>query len=136
MPPRAEPPCDHAPAESPSSPSPSFEDGLAQLAELVNRLEGGGLGLTESIAAYERGVTILRGLHDELSRAEERIRLLTAVDDEGRPTTAPFGDAAPDAAPKADAEKVGRRPASRSAAPRRTAAPPTLPGMDEAGGDA
>ncbi len=136
MPPRPEPPSDRAPAESAQSPSLSFEDGLAHLAELVNRLEGGGLGLTESIAAYERGVTILRGLHEELSRAEERIRVLTAVDDEGRPTTAPFAGTEPDATTPADADKVGRRPASRSATPRKTATRPTLPGMDEAADDA
>lgn len=130
MTPRADSARDTAPAQPAQSPPPSFEEGLAQLAEIVARLEGGGLGLTESIAAYERGVTVLRGLHEELARAEERIRLLTAVDDEGRPVTVPFGDAA------ADAEKVGRRTASRGAAQRKTAAAPTLPGMDEVPGDA
>lgn len=134
MTPRADSARDTAPAQPAQSPPPSFEEGLAQLAEIVARLEGGGLGLTESIAAYERGVTVLRGLHEELARAEERIRLLTAVDDEGRPVTVPFGDAAAGAA--ADAEKVGRRTASRGAAQRKTAAAPTLPGMDEVPGDA
>jgi len=134
--PRAEPPCDRDPAESPPSPSLSFEDGLAQLAELVNRLEGGGLGLTESIAAYERGVTILRGLNEELTRAEERIRVLTSLDEEGRPTTVPFGETAADASGAGEADKVGRRPASRGGSQRKTSPRPTLPGMDEAADDA
>ena len=107
----------------------SFETGLARLAELVNRLEGGGLGLSDSIAAYERGVAILRELHDELARAEERIRLLTAVDDAGRAITEPFG--AVDEPADGAAGKVGRKPASRSQTARRTPRPSTLPGMDE-----
>jgi exodeoxyribonuclease VII small subunit len=122
-----------------SAQPPSFETGLAQLADLVNRLEGGGLGLSESIAAYERGVAILRGLHDELARAEERIRVLTAVDESGQAVTEPFptagGNAADDTANGA-AEKVGRRPASRGAATRKTGRPPTLPGMDDSPGEA
>ena len=121
-----------------STQPPSFEVGLAQLADLVNRLEGGGLGLSESIAAYERGVAILRGLHDELARAEERIRVLTAVDESGQAVTEPFssasGGAATDPANGA-AEKVGRRPASRGSSTRRTGRPPTLPGMDDSPAD-
>ena len=123
-----------------STQPPSFEDGLAQLADLVNRLEGGGLGLTESIAAYERGVVILRGLHEELARAEERIRLLTAVDETGRASTEPFPpapqDPAADHAAHGAADKVGRRPASRSSAHRKPSRPPTLPGMDDSPAEA
>lgn len=122
-----------------SAQPPSFETGLAQLADLVARLEGGGLGLSESIAAYERGVAILRGLHEELARAEERIRLLTAVDETGQAITEPFPTAnggAADEPANGSAEKVGRRPASRGSSTRKTSRPPTLPGMDESPGEA
>ena len=62
------------------SPQPvSFEEGLARLADLVGGLEGGRLGLAESIAAYEQGVSLVRRLHAELA---------------GRP--ARFGTAGPD----------------------------------------
>jgi len=128
---------DAAAANSPQP--PSFETGLAQLADLVTRLEGGGLGLSESIAAYERGVAILRGLHEELARAEERIRLLTAVDETGQAVTEPFPSAtggAADAGVNGAADKVGRRPASRGASTRKTGRPPTLPGMDDSPGEA
>jgi len=126
------------PAAANSTQPPSFEAGLAQLADLVDRLEGGGLGLSESITAYERGVAILRGLHEELARAEERIRLLTAIDETGQAVTEPFPSAA--GADSGDptngvAEKVGRRPASRSQATRKTTRPPTLPGMDDSPAD-
>lgn len=123
-----------------SAQSPSFEDRLAQLAEIVNRLEGGGLGLTESIAAYERGVVILRSLHEELANAEERIRILTAVDDEGRPLTEPFPgthDGPPaDGTVSGSGDKVGRKPGSRAAAQRKAPRSPTLPGMDDSPAEA
>ena len=44
--------------------------------DLVARLESGRLGLSESIAAYERGVALLRRLHEELAQAEERVSVL------------------------------------------------------------
>lgn len=125
-------------AAAESAQPPSFEAGLAQLADLVNQLEGGGLGLSESITAYERGVVILRGLHEELARAEGRIRLLTAIDESGRPVTEPLPSAAgaDGGAPTIGvADKVGRRPASRSEATRKTSRPPTLPGMDDSPAD-
>jgi exodeoxyribonuclease VII small subunit len=65
--------------------NPSFEAGLAQLGDIVNRLEGGGLGLSESIDAYERGVAMLGRLHAELADAEQRVRVLLGIDEEGRP---------------------------------------------------
>lgn len=123
-----------------STQPPSFEAGLSQLADLVMRLEGGGLGLSESIAAYERGVAILRGLHEELARAEERIRLLTAVDETGQAITEPFpsatGGTTAEEPANGAADKVGRRSAARSPGTRRTARPPTLPGMDDSPGEA
>lgn len=137
MPDRDAPRPDAAAAQS--TQPPSFETGLAQLADLVARLEGGGLGLSESIAAYERGVAILRGLHEELAQAEERIRLLTAVADTGEAITEPFPSAMGTAADEPSggtAERVGRRSASRSPASRKASRPPTLPGMDESPGEA
>jgi exodeoxyribonuclease VII small subunit len=125
-------------ADEPSANStqpPSFEAGLAQLGEIVNRLEGGGLGLSESIDAYERGVAILRRLHEALAHAEERVSMLTGVDDEGRLIAEPI--AVSKAAAK-EGEKAGKKPSSRTAAKARTggdhngtaARPQTLPGMD------
>lgn len=69
-----------------------FEEGLAQLAALVASLEAGGLGLSESIEAYEKGVGLLRRLHAELAQAEERVRVLVRIDDEGRPVLADHDD--------------------------------------------
>jgi exodeoxyribonuclease VII small subunit len=110
---------------------------LAELNELVNRLESGALGLSESIGAYERGVSILRRLHEQLAAVEERVRLLVRIDDQGRPiletpATEKAGGSAASADAAADTETNGRR-GPRSAA--RTARPKRLPGMDDAGED-
>lgn len=117
-----------------------FETSLAELNDLVNRLESGALGLSDSIGAYERGVGILRRLHEQLADVEERVRLLVRIDEQGRPILEPVGQEPPAAAektgrptgggPAADGDANGRRvtrPAPRTGRPKR------LPGMDDAG---
>jgi exodeoxyribonuclease VII small subunit len=116
-----------------------FEASLTELNDLVNRLESGSLGLSDSIGAYERGVAILRRLHEQLADVEERVRLLVRIDDQGRPILEEIGSAT------TSPEKTGRqtgggsttdsdtttrraaRPASRTGRPKR------LPGMDDTG---
>ena len=90
-------------AGEPANPeqSPSFEAGLAQLADIVNQLEGGGLGLSASIAAYERGVAMLGRLHAELASIEQRVQVLLGIDEEGRPVLQ-SGLQAPAAQPRPD----------------------------------
>ena len=117
----------------PADAAATFESALNQLADIVARLESGSLGLSESIDAYERGVAILRRLHEELAAAEERVNVLVRIDDEGRPILEPAAatgamqaaDSAQPAAPR------GPRP------PRgKTARPRSLPGMDDAAAEA
>jgi exodeoxyribonuclease VII small subunit len=110
------------PARSPQI--ASFEEGLATLGDLVSRLESGALGLSESIAAYERGVGILRQLHEELARADERVSVLVRIDEEGRPILMAHdvdstGSKATDEAP------TRRRPRGKTSRGR------SLPGMDD-----
>ena len=107
----------------------SFEQGLASLGDLVARLESGSLGLSESIDAYERGVAILRQLHDQLARAEERVSVLVRIDEDGRPVLAPHDAAA--AVTTATEQSVGRRPGRTKTTRSRS-----LPGMDEESADA
>lgn len=118
-------------AEAPGTEQPaSFEQALARLGDIVSSLESGTLGLSESIDGYERGVAILRRLHEELGRAEERVSVLVKIDEEGRPVLAPL-DAQPSAA--------DQPPAKRSRAGGRGRTPPgtrALPGMDESSGEA
>lgn len=59
----------------------NFEGALDRLAEIVERLEGDGLELDESLALFEEGVRLLRGAEATLDGAEERIRLLVEEGD-------------------------------------------------------
>jgi exodeoxyribonuclease VII small subunit len=53
-----------------------FEDALAELEGLVQRLEKGELPLEESLAAFERGMVLVRQLGDRLTQVEERVEVL------------------------------------------------------------
>ncbi|MEB2284923.1 MAG: exodeoxyribonuclease VII small subunit [Polyangiaceae bacterium UTPRO1] len=54
-----------------------FEDGLAALEATVARLESGELSLEDSLAAFERGVGLVKTLNERLAAAEQRIEVLT-----------------------------------------------------------
>src|ERR1700691_6144849 len=77
-----------------SAEEPTFEAGLVELQDLVRVLEEGSLGLDESIARFERGITLLRRCYQALERAEQKIELLTGFDRAGNPVTAPLDAAA------------------------------------------
>jgi exodeoxyribonuclease VII small subunit len=53
-----------------------FEDGLSELEGLVQRLEKGELPLEESLAAFERGMSLVRQLGERLTQVEQRVEVL------------------------------------------------------------
>jgi len=55
----------------------TFEDALRRLEQLVDQLEGGKLGLEESLKVFEEGVGLARRCARYLDDAEKRIELLT-----------------------------------------------------------
>lgn len=59
----------------------SFEQALAQLTALVERLESGELPLEESVAAFEQGVKLSRRCEALLDQAEQRLQVLGESDD-------------------------------------------------------
>ncbi len=71
------------------TPSPSdslaFEKALSELERILRNLEDGSTTLEESLAQYERGVTLLKGCYDQLRSAEQRILKLAGVDGDGKP---------------------------------------------------
>jgi exodeoxyribonuclease VII small subunit len=69
---------------------PSFEVAIKRLTEIVQTLERGDLGLEESLRLFEEGVKLSRVSQERLDAAEKRVEELLAVDDQGRPRTAPF----------------------------------------------
>ncbi|TMA70408.1 MAG: exodeoxyribonuclease VII small subunit [Deltaproteobacteria bacterium] len=56
--------------------APRFEEALAELEGLVQRLEKGELPLEESLAAFERGVNLVRLLTQRLAEVEQRVEVL------------------------------------------------------------
>ena len=54
----------------------SFEQALAELGQLVTKLEAGELSLESSIDAYKRGVELIRFCTAQLHKAERQVQIL------------------------------------------------------------
>jgi exodeoxyribonuclease VII small subunit len=68
----------------------SFEKALAQLEEIVARLESGKVDLEQSIAIYERGEALKAHCEQQLRSAEARIERITLKPDGTPSGTAPL----------------------------------------------
>ncbi len=67
----------------------SFEHAIKELEETVSRLESGELGLEEALAAFEKGMSLVRVCQKKLDEAETRISKLVEMKD-GSLATEPF----------------------------------------------
>ena len=68
----------------------TFEQALAALEEIVQRLESGAVPLDESIALYEKGEALRKQCQARLDAAQQRIERIVQ-DREGKPVgTAPL----------------------------------------------
>ena len=54
----------------------SFEQALAELGQLVTKLEAGELSLESSIDAYTRGVELIRFCTAQLDKVERQVQIL------------------------------------------------------------
>jgi exodeoxyribonuclease VII small subunit len=117
---------------------PNFEEALAQLERIVASLERGEPELTSALAKYEKGVQLLSVCHRLLEKAEHSVALLTGVDEQGQPITAPFDatatavrDADPAAASETTAAIVDvKRQTTERIVVRRNRAKPADPAAD------
>ncbi|HLF93110.1 MAG TPA: exodeoxyribonuclease VII small subunit [Planctomycetota bacterium] len=80
-----------------------FEQHLLEVEQVVKALEGGKLGLEESIEKYELGMKALKQCYSILEQAEKKIQILVKEKD-GSLTAKDFDPAAP-----AAEEKPSRR---------------------------
>jgi len=64
----------------------TFEKALAELEQIVQKLEGGAVPLEESVTIYERGEALKRRCEELLRQAEARVEKITL--DAGKPTGA------------------------------------------------
>ena len=62
----------------------SFEKALAELEQIVQKLERGDVALEESVTIYERGEALNRRCEELLRQAEARVEKITL--DAGKPT--------------------------------------------------
>jgi exodeoxyribonuclease VII small subunit len=67
----------------------SFEKALADLEQIVAKLEKGGIPLNESLTLFEKGVKLARFLRGELDKAERKVEILLK-DEKGEIRTEEF----------------------------------------------
>ena len=66
-----------APASSSASAPPaSYEAALAELEQLVSRIESGDMPLEQLMAGYQRGAELLKFCRDKLEAVEGQIKVL------------------------------------------------------------
>jgi exodeoxyribonuclease VII small subunit len=63
----------------------TFEQAMAELEQVVGRLERGDVALDESITLYERGAALKKRCETKLKEAEEKVAAIT-LDSDGEPT--------------------------------------------------
>jgi exodeoxyribonuclease VII small subunit len=64
------------PKAAPPIKSVSFESALEELENIVHTMEAGQLPLEASLAAYQRGIELLKHCQDALAAAEQKIQIL------------------------------------------------------------
>lgn len=81
---------DAALATATATPPQSFEQAMAELAQLVTQMESGALPLEASVAAYARGSELVKYCAAQLEKVESQVKVLEgdmlkpfSSDDEG-----------------------------------------------------
>lgn len=76
-------------AKKTQAPPKSFEDALAELERVLAEIEGGAVGLEESLLKYERGNFLIQYCRGVLNAAEKQIEQLSQGPD-GAPQSTPL----------------------------------------------
>jgi exodeoxyribonuclease VII small subunit len=68
-----------------------FEESLAELESLVERMESGEMSLEDSLKAFEQGIKYTRDCQNALTKAEQKVQLLLQKNGqmEAQPFTSP-----------------------------------------------
>jgi len=75
------------------TPPKNFEEALGELEQILADIEGGEIGLEESITKYERGTFLIQHCRGVLSTAEKQIEVLSKGSD-GELQSEPMSDEA------------------------------------------
>jgi len=68
--------------------TPNFEEALAELEDIVSKMEKGDLKLDQSLQAFERGIQLARQCQTALKDAEQKVTVL--MKKEGKFELEPF----------------------------------------------
>lgn len=60
------------------APGPTFEESIAQVESIIERIESGEMGLEDQIEQYAKGAELLKRCRDVLDRCEQRVEEITA----------------------------------------------------------
>ena len=55
---------------------PSLEDSLAEITQLIDKMEHGDQTLEQSLAHFERGIHLVKHCQDVLEKAEQKVQIL------------------------------------------------------------
>ncbi|MFZ2410418.1 MAG: exodeoxyribonuclease VII small subunit [Candidatus Methanoperedens sp.] len=66
----------------------NFEESLAELEGIVEKLEKGQLSLDESLMLFEKGIKLVRECNDKLKNAQQKVEQLS--EENGELRTEPF----------------------------------------------
>jgi exodeoxyribonuclease VII small subunit len=94
------------------TPPLGFEQTVAELEAILRELEDGTTSLEDSLARYERGVGLLKQCYAQLRDAEQKVKLLAGLTEEGGADLKPFEHVASIDSAKGAARKPGK-PESR-----------------------
>ena len=64
------------PANADTATPPAYEEAMAELETLVERMESGGLPLDQLLAGYQRGAELLQVCRERLQAVEDQIKVL------------------------------------------------------------
>ena len=81
-----------------NSKGPDFEQALAELESLVERLERGDLPLDEALKIFERGVALTRHCQASLQAAQQKVEILLKRSGQAGAGIEPFEEAGDQAA--------------------------------------
>ncbi|HWE92485.1 MAG TPA: exodeoxyribonuclease VII small subunit [Tepidisphaeraceae bacterium] len=90
-------------ARKTQTPPKNFEDALAELEQILSQIEGGDIGLEESLVKYERGNFLIQHCRGVLNSAERQIEMLGKAADGGL-TSTPMAGAGDSAQPEDEGE--------------------------------
>ena len=85
-----------------AKPKTDFESSLAELTQLVEKLEQGELPLDEALRNFERGVALTRQCQNSLKTAQQKVEILLKRN--GEPSPEPFTESPEGAAEAASAD--------------------------------